>query len=292
MAEHESPTSTVSPLINAEELRPRLGHRSLKLLDVRGTWSTPARSIAEDYRAGHLPGAVFLDWTKEFLEQGVPLNLASVAPDDQAAASFASLGVDDGDMVVVYDDNHHMFAGRIWWAMRHWGFDNVRVLNGGWRHWSAQGLPTSTDVPRGTRGSFRPQRNGALRVSLDEFIAARTEACVLDGRGPAGYAGKPEDRRSGHVPGALSVPYSALIDDATGLFLDDTGLRTQFDERAPGWADRRIIASCGAGYSATVAMLALSKLGVESSLFDGSFAAWKQDPTRPVEQGLGPTVPR
>lgn len=274
-----------SSLISAEDLEGLLEDPSVKVFDVRGTWSTtPASALHEDYEAGHIPGAVFLDWTRHFIEQGVALGLAAVADESGAAQAFRALGINEGDLVVLYDDYHHMQAGRIWWAMRHWGFTDVRVLNGGWRYWTAQQKPVSTAAPEITPGTFRPRKQETLLVGLDAFLASKDRHCVIDARGAANYAGKAEDPRSGHIPGSLNLPYRDVLDADSGLFLDRDRIARVFDEKAPQWRETPIIASCGSGYAATVILLALSELQRDASLFDGSFAIWKQDPERPIEQ--------
>lgn len=278
-----------SPLLPAQDVLGLLDQPNVKLFDVRGTWSTPARALPEDYAAGHIPGAVFLDWTAEFIEQGVPINLANVSDEAGARQSFKRLGIDEGDLVILYDDYHHMQAGRIWWAMRYWGFDNVRVLDGGWSNWQARGLPQSVDAKAATKeGSAQPKRQDYWRIDLDSFISSYDGACVLDGRGPANYAGNADDPRSGHIPGSIHTPFGAMLDPDTGCFLKDDALRRVFQEAAPDWQSRQIICSCGSGYAATVVMLALESLGVASTLFDGSIAAWKADPDRPLRQGTSP----
>jgi len=274
----------VTPLISATELSQLIGHSQVKIFDVRGTWKTPVRALYDDYLVGHIPGAVFLDWTQEFLQQEVPLNLAAVSDRDAARQSFKNLGINKEDLVVVYDDYHHMFAGRIWWAMRYWGFDNVKVLNGGWRYWNAQQLPVSDELPVITEGSFQVMHRDDLRLSLDDFIQAREHEYVVDSRGAQNYAGKPDDPRTGHIPGAINVPFSAVLDETTGLFLQPDAIAAVFDAAIPLWRQTHVIASCGSGYAGTVTLLALSELGVSSSLFDGSFAEWKQDPLRAVDQ--------
>ena len=278
-----------SPLLSDRDVLALLDEPHLKLFDVRGTWSSPARALPEDYALGHVPGAVFLDWTAEFVEQGVPIGLAAVADEAGARASFERLGIDDGDLVVLYDDYHNMQAGRIWWAMRYWGFENVRVLDGGWSRWKAEGLPQSVDAAFVTRpGNAQPRRRDDLLVDVDDVVSAQDTVLLLDARGPVSYAGKPEDSRSGHIPGAIHVPFSAMLDPDSGCFLDDAALRQVFDAAAPDWASRRIVTSCGSGYAATVVMLALDKLGAASTLFDGSMAVWKADPGRALTQGTAP----
>ncbi len=185
-------------LVTADVPTTMLDRPDVKIFDVGGTWSTPARALTDAYDRAHIPGAIFLDWTQEFLEPEVPLKLASVASFEIAHASFERLGIHDGDTVVLYDDRFHMFAGRL--------------------------------------------------------------------------------------PGTINVPYSSMLNPDTGAFLDSTEIAGRLDSAAPGWRGKRVITSCGSGYAGTVPLLALHALGVQGALFDGSFAVWKQEPTRSVEQ--------
>lgn len=278
---------TQSPLISATELLEILDKPTTKLFDMRGTWSSPVRALPEEYQFGHIPGAVFLDWTTEFLEPDIAVGLAPVASVEAATASFKRLGINKGDEVVLYDDYHHMFAGRLWWALRYWGFDNVRVLNGGWHYWSSQNLPTSDQTPELVSGTFIPVEHAQHRISMEAFLIQKHRACVMDGRGAKGYNGTADDDRSGHIPGAINIPFSLTMNEHSGLFLDPAALTEVFDRKAPEWRDKTIVSSCGAGYSGTVLMIALSTLGMESTLFDDSFAVWKLDPDRPTERGEG-----
>ncbi|AXT62585.1 sulfurtransferase [Aquimarina sp. AD10] len=276
----------VAPLITAKELNAILGQSHIKIFDVRGTWGTDPRSLYNDYLWGHIPTATFLDWRKEFIEQDIAPNLAQVSTYEAAKQSFKTLGINKEDTVILYDDYHHMFAGRIWWAMRYWGFKNVRVLNGGYKYWQLEGLPISQEFDKTLAGTFEPICQEHLRVSLPDFLIKKDSACVLDGRGIAGYNGKPEDPRTGHIPGAISAAYNSLLDKNTGLFLEKEAIIKLFDETIPNWRTSNIISSCGAGYSGTVVMIALANLGIQASLFDGSFSVWKQDPERPVVQSF------
>jgi len=276
----------ISPLISAKELNNVLGQSNLKIFDVRGIWGTNPRSLYDEYKAEHIPTAQFLDWRKEFIEVNIAPNLAQISSFAQAKQSFTDLGIDTGDSVILYDDYHHMFAGRVWWAMRYWGFDNIRVLNGGFKNWQLENLPISREIPKTSKGTFEPKPQEHLRLSLEDFIIEKEHSCVLDGRGIAGYNGKPEDPRTGHIPNAISAAYNSLLDKNTGLFLEPTEIITLFNKTIPNWRTEKIICSCGAGYSGTVAMLALARLGIQSSLFDGSFNMWKQDPNRPIAQSI------
>lgn len=275
-----------SPLVSINQSEQLIGTQGVKIFDVRGTWKIPARALPEEYAEGHIPGAVFLDWTKQFVEPEKPIGLASVADQDGAKNAFDALGIHEGDLVILYDNYHHMQAGRIWWAMRYWGFANVRVLNGGWARWSALGKPVSTDIPEVTKGNFAPKRQDEWRISLEDFSDTHAAHCLIDARGPISFAGTPGDPATGHISDAINIPYSELIDSETGCFLESSALAVIFDEYAPGWRDTPIITTCGSGYAATVTLLALTELGFEARLFDGSFSAWKQDPNRVTVQSV------
>ena len=276
-----------SALVSADQLENLLGHQSVKVFDVRGTWSTsPPSALPNDYDAAHIPGASFLDWTKHFVEQDVPIGLAAVASETEAAQSFKALGIHESDLVILYDDYHHMQAGRIWWAMRFWGLPNVRVLNGGWGYWVRRNKPVSTAAPAIAPGTFKPQKHEELIVDLDGFLSVKDRQCVIDARGAHAYAGTAGDPRTGHIPKSLNVPFRNVLDEETGLFLDPGALAQVFDEKAPQWREVPVITTCGSGYAATVILLALSELGRDARLFDESFSVWKQDPDRPVDQSI------
>jgi len=123
-----------------------------------------------------------------------------------------------------------------------------------------------------------------LTIDIDEFLTERDLSCVIDARGAANFAGNPDDPRTGHIPGSINVPFSALLDPQSGQFLHNDAIAKVLDERAPGWRSSSVIATCGSGYAATVLLLALNKMDKAGTLFDGSFAVWKQDPNRPVAQ--------
>ena len=275
------------PLISADDLNTVIDAPNVKVFDVRGTWASPARALPDDYDMGHIPGAVFLDWTQHFIAQDMAPGLAPIADEAEARASFAGLGINEGDLVVLYDASLHMHAGRIWLAMRHWGFDNVRVLDGGWPNWKSLGMDVSTASSVPGTGSFVPKHVPGLKLDLEEFLTLQDDACVIDARGATNYAGNPDDPRSGHIPGALNVPFSAMLDPDSGTFLGIDTIVAVLDDLASGWASKPLIASCGSGYAATVVLLALAMIDKPGILFDGSFAAWKQDPDRPVAQSHG-----
>lgn len=283
MSKRNVMTQTTSPLISAEELRSTLASSNVRLFDVRGRWGGDPADALANYNDEHIEGAVFLDWTTHFLEPNVATHLASVSLWEDATLSFQALGISKDDSVVLYDDYHHMLAGRVWWAMKHWGFKNVRVLNGGWANWKKMSFETSSHAHAYAKGNFVATES-RLRVSMDALLKTKDTIQLIDARGVKGYQGKPEDERTGHIPGAINIPYSETLDSDSGLFKSKKALTELFDNRLDGFKNASIVSSCGSGYAGTVVLLALQQLGIKAPLFDNSFSIWKLDPKRPVEQ--------
>ena len=279
------PAFEESPIISATELTKVIGRQNVKVFDVRGPWGGHPRDALLDYTQSHIPEAIFIDWAAHFLKPGVPVELAPVASEQDAKRSFEALGISEKDTVILYDDYHHMMAARMWWAMRYWGFSNIKVLNGGFRHWRDQGFETSSGAVEPSRGAFEPVKNDDLRVGLEELIETKNSLNLIDSRGPVNFKGDDQDERSGHIPGALNIPYGDVMDPETGLFKSASELQALFHERLPDFKDTPVVTSCGAGYAGTVTLLALASIGVNSSLFDDSFLVWKNNTDLPVEKG-------
>lgn len=202
-------------------------------------------------------------------------------PVPHAARSLGSLGVGDGDDVIVYDGSGtQMSAPRAWWMLRALGHDGVRVLDGGMVRWRAEGLPLESGspdpvIPR----QFTPRPVLSLvrtRQEVQSAIAGGTQ--VVDARPAARFRGEvPEPRmgvRRGQIPGSRNLPFTELVDSATGAYLAPDILRGRLREAGIDPA-RPVIASCGSGVTACSLALALELAGAGPvPVYDGSWAEW------------------
>lgn len=230
------------------------------------------------FAAGHPPGAQFFDIERiADTQSGLPHMLP--APDDFAGA-VRSLGVSNASRVIIYDQRGIFSAPRVWWMFKVFGHDNVAVLDGGLPEWRRQGLPVETGPARARpRGEFTATFRGNLVRGLDEMrrnLAAHDEI-VLDARATGRFTGAvPEPRpgmRSGHVPGAVSLPFTALLDE-DGMMKSPEALRACFAEAKVTGQDR-IVTMCGSGVTAAVLTLGLAQAGLAlGALYDGSWAEW------------------
>ena len=277
------------PLVTGDWLQANLDNPQVRVLDVRGrhpSSSLPHAKHAE-YTAGHIPGAVFIDWEHDFVntEDPVPVQIANPA---EFAARAGELGIGGGDLVVSYDDYYGIFAARVAWAFRYYGTE-ARVLDGGWTTWQDEGRPVGSDAAEPQSRTFTPRTRPRLRRTVTDVAQARSRgAALVDARPRHLFLGEPGVVNTGHIPGSRCLPYQELVDGATGLWATPEAVRRLARNAGidPEQPPTELIATCGSGVSATVALLSLERIGVHcEGVYDGSFNEWGADPARPVAYG-------
>lgn len=271
--------------------------RPVVLLDVR--WALGRTDGHEQYVAGHVPGAVYVDLDTELASPPSAAEGRHPLPAlDDLEASARRWGVSEDVTVVVYDDAGGMSAARAWWLLRWAGVEDVRLLDGGLAAWTASGgaLETGDRIPDpGTivlRGGQMPVTDADGTGAL---AADRSAGVVLDARAGERFRGEvePVDPRAGHVPGAVSAPTAENL-GPDGRFLDDAALRARFEGLGidvgawqPG--DPRpnlpVVVYCGSGVTAAHQVAALASVGVTATLYPGSWSQWSNDPEREVATG-------
>ncbi|PFG40480.1 thiosulfate/3-mercaptopyruvate sulfurtransferase [Georgenia soli] len=281
-------------LVTAEELAQELASaRPPAVLDVR--WSLARPDGRADFRAGHVPGAVFVDLETELAAPPSAAAGRHPLPDPadlQAAAR--RWGLRRGSRVVVYDDVGGTSAARAWWLLRWAGLEDVRILDGALAAWTRAGgalesgdvVPSAGDVvlplAAGTAGPGMPT------TDADGAAAWPGHGLLLDARAPERYRGEvePVDPRAGHVPGARSAPTTANLGE-DGTFLPEGELRRRLAEVG---ADEgaAVAVYCGSGVTAAHAVAALASIGVDAALYPGSWSQWSADPARPAATGARP----
>jgi len=278
-----------TPLIDAHELVTALAAANatsapLRVLDVR--WKLGGPPGLGEYRRGHIPTAVYVDLDTELAGHGVPTDGRHPLPaaeDLQAAAR--SWGLNDGDSVVIYDDLSGMSAARAWWLLRHAGFADVRVLDGGLAAWLRAGgrLETGSNIPE--PGTVTLGAGALPTIDADGAATLARDGVLLDARASERFRGEaePVDPRAGHIPGAVSAPTTENL-DADGRMLPPDALAARF--RALGvTAGVPVGVYCGSGVTAAHEALALEVAGITASLYPGSWSAWSNDPDRPAATG-------
>lgn len=247
---------------------------TLRIVD--GSWHLDGRDARADFDRARLPGAVFFDLDAVSDHSS---NLPHMLPTAAAfAGAVGGLGIAETDTIVVYDTIGLRSAPRVWWTFRLMGATRVRVLDGGLPRWRAQDRPLASGPSEAAPPArFIPSRRSGAVADLPMVLGALTgEAQVLDARPAARFAGTAAEPRaglrSGHMPGALNMPFPTVL-AGDGRLLDRDALRARFQDAGVAF-DRPIITSCGSGVTAAILTLALAELGEDSALYDGSWAEW------------------
>jgi len=286
MTEAMNAENTVDSLVSTDWLAAHGNDAGVRVLDIRGYVrhiedSTGGMKAAyeaarDEYDAGHIPGAVYVDWTRDITDpdDAVPVQVASP---ERFAAWAGSVGIGNDTHVVIYDHKGHIFATRLWWAFRYHGHDRVSVLNGGWAAWVAEGRATTTDVPHVAPAIFTPHVRPALRATADEVAALSHDrtALLIDARAPDQYRGDVvRSGRAGHIPEAVNLNAATLLDPATGKWRDDAELAAMLHDAGVDDA-QPVVAYCGGGVNATGVLFALHRTGhPDGANFDGSWNEW------------------
>jgi thiosulfate/3-mercaptopyruvate sulfurtransferase len=240
-----------------------------QFVDCRWELGKPGRG-RKRYLAGHIPGASFLDVDEDLSDLSVPNAGRHPLPSAERFAEAASrAGIGAGVFVIAYDQGMTGGAARLWWLLRHFGHDDVAVLEGGVDVWKG---PLQAGEERADPAAFEPRERQDDTIDAGELLARLDDdrLLVLDARTEARFRGEPNpiDTAYGHIPGANSWPFADAAEPPEGALDAD-----------------EVVVYCGSGVTSCVDLLRLSLAGrPDAKLYPGSWSEWTARGL-PVETG-------
>ncbi|MBN3215684.1 3-mercaptopyruvate sulfurtransferase [Pectobacterium polaris] len=274
-------------LVSADWLASHLNDSSITLIDARMLPpGNSTRDIHAEYRAGHLPGAVFFD-IETLSDHSTDLPHMMPTREDFARA-MGELGIDNQQHLVIYDEGNLFSAPRAWWMLHTFGATSLSILSGGLAGWTAQNLPLEQGDVTPTPTTFHATLDENAIRSRDDVLSISRDKSeqIVDARPAPRFNAEVDEPRPGlhrgRIPGSLNVPWTDLV--SNGALKPNAELATILHKHGVDFT-RPIVASCGSGVTASVVVLALTQLNVPNvTLYDGSWSDWGSRDDVPIER--------
>lgn len=264
--------------ISVPELAAQLG--KVIIFDCR--FNLGNKTLGQDqYRAGHLPGAYYLDLEKDLSSPVSNHGGRHPLPDTETfVQKMRACGVNQQSTIVVYDDSRMAYAARAWWLLRYFGHQHVFILDGGFTAWKNSRGALDRREPSIKSGNFKANIKAEWTANREEILTD-TQLLLIDSREEKRYRGEEEpiDPVAGHIPGALNYFWQ----DAT----TDEGFIKSVEQQAARWTNlptqENIVVYCGSGVTACVNLLSLNMSGIDAKLYPGSWSDWCSYPGGPIK---------
>jgi thiosulfate/3-mercaptopyruvate sulfurtransferase len=276
-------------IVSTDWLEAHLGSPDIAILDASWHLPTAGRDPKQEFLAGRIPGAQFFD-IDELSDTSSSLPHMLPSP-EKFSSRMRKLGVGDGKRIIAYDAAGLFSAARCWWMFKHFGHEDVAVLDGGLKKWLAEGRPVEDGPARKPQERhFTARTRPSMVRDMKEVASALAtgSAQIADARSATRFRGEEAEPRpgvrAGHMPGAMNVHYASLL-NPDGTLKSPQAIAEAF--KAAGIdLTKPVITSCGSGITAAILSLGLTLMGArDHALYDGSWTEWGGNPDASVVTG-------
>jgi len=247
-----------------------------------------------NYELGHIPGSVLVNWKQDIND---PLN-RNILSKQAYEELLQRIGVNNDTTLILYGDFNNWFAAFAFWVFKYYGYNDVRILNGGRKKWLAEDKPVTKEIPSYPKGNFKieqqlePDKN--IRTFLNYVRNTLGTNTLIDVRSPKEFTGEitapPEyptehAQRGGHIPSAINIPWGQAVNDADGTFKSVEELKKLYESKGVT-PDKEIIAYCRIGERSSHTWFVLSYLLGYPNVknYDGSWTEWGNMIDNPIEK--------
>lgn len=268
------PVSAESLRVGVDWLQANLQRDGQVILDARAE---------QDYDVEHIPGAVSLPDALTYQQKSAG---GRIVEPDVMQRLLRERGVDQDDLVIIYDDGKLIDASRVFWALEVYGLKRVRVLERGFAGWEQRGYATTDELPVVTPSRFVPtvdHRRIASKFST-QLATLNPRQIVVDARPAEAYQGKTSTaKRFGHIPSAINIPVHKNVRGEQGgmLLRNREELQSLYGDLPK---DSKVILYCEIGRVSSTNYLALRELGYDVANYDASWREWGNDFSLPIEK--------
>ncbi len=257
-------------LITQEELAGIIGKPGVVIVDARGEKS---------YNKKHLPGAVNMSYILlvKLRDEATIKKSAVPLPPEKADKLFGGLGISNNSTIVVYDSPPDVAAGYVWFTLKTYGAENVRILSGGIKAWRKEKRPLTKDAAKINPALFKTDLRSEILTNAEWIIKNKESIQLLDTRSLEEFVGA---RGVGHIPGAILLEWKQIANAKKSY--KSAGEMNEIISKTGISKDKELVIYCEIGPKAGFSFAAFEMLGYKPKFYWGSMKDWQDDPNRPI----------
>lgn len=273
-------------LVDMNYLYKHLDDKDIVIVDCRYNLAEPTQG-RKAYQADHIQGAYYLDLAEDLSSEVSSYGGRHPLPKIEALIeTLEKIGINNMTHVIAYDDQNGPFASRLWWLLKYLGHDKVSVLNENYSQWKKANFPITSNRPKVTKTTFKPNIQSDMLMEIDEVkqINGNQAYKLIDSRAPERYSGEvePIDLKAGHIPGAANYFWEDNVARDGGIKSKEE-LTEHFKTLK---TDKNLVVYCGSGVTGSVNILTLDNLGIKAQLYPGGWSEWSSFEDNPVEKDI------